>query len=207
MRLSITEALPEVKLLEKRIADKISESKFVGVTIGTKGLVSLRTREDFDKDASASYQSVTDLIKRRNLIKSLIVQSNATTIVKVGMVEMTVAEAIERKNSIGFEKLLLQEMKDQLYRVQSEINSTNRNVQAQLDKQLEALAGKEAKANVSEYEGIINAYREKNEAKLVDPLNLQTKISALQETIEDFELHVDTALSKSNTLTEIEIPD
>lgn len=58
----------------------------------------------------ASYDKVMGLISYRHKIKALVVQSNACTKVIVGKEEMTVAEAIERKQSIQYEKDLLEVM-------------------------------------------------------------------------------------------------
>lgn len=70
-------------------------------------------KDDFDERAKASHQSATDLIANRNSLKSAIVKSNTTTDVDVNGKIMTRAEAIERKNSIEYEELLLAEMKRQ----------------------------------------------------------------------------------------------
>ena len=53
------------------------------------------------------------MIKRRNQIKSAIIASNAVTMVEVAGVRMTVAEAIDKKSSIGYEKELLARLSEQ----------------------------------------------------------------------------------------------
>ena len=52
--------------------------------------------------------------KGRKEIKEKIVKSNAETLVTIAGKEMTVAAAIERKESIKYEKKLAEELKNQL---------------------------------------------------------------------------------------------
>jgi anti-anti-sigma factor len=63
--------------------------------------------DDFNTNAKANSTSVLALIKQRNAIKSEIVRSNALTEITVDGKVYTVAGAIERKNSIGYERELL----------------------------------------------------------------------------------------------------
>ena len=56
--------------------------------------------EEFKKRTTSDFQSLNDLIKRRNQVKNAIVSSNAVTKVTVGGQTMTVAEAIEYKTII-----------------------------------------------------------------------------------------------------------
>ena len=67
-----------------------------------------------------------DLISRRNKIKSAIIMSNAKTVVEVAGKQMTVAEAIDKKSSIEYEKELLIHEEGQLYKiVKFEVNGAD----------------------------------------------------------------------------------
>ncbi|MGI6050090.1 MAG: hypothetical protein ACOYEI_04575, partial [Acetivibrionales bacterium] len=94
-RISITEALNKLKLYDAKISKAINSHKYVGAAKKSSNMLGVQTKEVFNNNAKAGYQSVTDLIKNRNKLKSLIVQSNAITEVTINDKVMTVAEAIE----------------------------------------------------------------------------------------------------------------
>ena len=94
------------------IANKHSNEKIQGKTIN-----------DFKDHMKACHNKVTDLINRRNAIKRAVVLSNATTKIKVGNEEYTVAEAIEMKNhGMEFKTHYLRTIANQNYAAQNEIN-------------------------------------------------------------------------------------
>lgn len=102
--ISVSRALVELKTLEKRIEKTLNDLQPVTVMIGTRFEAGISGREEFEKNVTSSYQSLMALVARKRKIKSAVVKSNATTTVNVSGEIMTVAEAIERKNSIGIEK-------------------------------------------------------------------------------------------------------
>ena len=96
---SIHRALAELKLLDKRITKTIDNLKVITYKKGNKLEYNI-TEEEFKAVVEADMQSVKDLITRRKEIKEKIVKSNAETLVTIAGKEMTVAAAIERKESI-----------------------------------------------------------------------------------------------------------
>lgn len=109
-KISITEALNELKLYDSKITKAITNVTLCGATKKSSDKVGVVKKEDFEDRAKASYQSVTDLIANRNTLKSAVVKSNTVTEVTVTDKIMTVTEAIERKNSIEYDETLLNEM-------------------------------------------------------------------------------------------------
>ncbi|HYK73264.1 MAG TPA: hypothetical protein VEV44_09105, partial [Pseudoneobacillus sp.] len=103
MEITIAKGLVELKLLNNRINRVINDSVFAGFTVGKKVMTGFNDIEELEQRAKSDYQSVQDLIKRRNEIKSAIVVSNATTEVQIADKTLTVAEAIERKSSIEYD--------------------------------------------------------------------------------------------------------
>ena len=197
-KITITRALAELKLLDKRIAKAISEGKFVSYSINGKNAINTFK-------PSEEKQSIEALIARRATIKAAIMKSNATTKVTIGNVEMLVIDAIEMKETIKYKENFLQQLKSQQLNIRYTIASTNENVNARLDKLLEANFGKESKTKADEMEAISKPFLERNEAKLEDPLNIDSLIESLSEEILAFTSNVDYALSESNALTQIEI--
>lgn len=207
MQISITRALSELKLLDKRINRAINESTFAGFVVGKKVMTGFQNVEEIEKRAKADYQSVNDLISRRNTIKSAIVVSNATTTVEIGGKAMTVAEAIERKTSIQYDYQLLNRMKQAYTKYVNHVENVNEEVKQRLDRHLETLYGKEGKVKAGENAELIKPFLEENEAKFIDPIKLKDKIEQLESDIEEFETEVDHILSESNTINKITIED
>ena len=113
-KMLVTKGLNELKLLDSRIHRKIEEGEFVGAAkVSVPNINGKMTKEAFKANAKADYQSIVDLIKRRNAIKAAIIQSNAITVVEVAGKRMTVAEAIDKKSAIEYEKTLLEKLNDE----------------------------------------------------------------------------------------------
>ncbi len=206
--MSITRGLSELKLLANRIEREINSAKFtISHKKSSKRVDSVNDAEDFTNKAKGSYASVLSLIERRKAIKSAIVESNAKTIVNIAGKQMTVASAIERKDSIQFEQSLLGEMKQQYAQQLAILRHENAKVQVKLDELLNVSFGRENKQKVSsdEIEIMSKPYLEQNEFTLLDPLKLEDKIKNLENDINEFLSEVDFVLSESNTLTKIEV--
>lgn len=206
-KISITEALNELKLYDSKINKAVSNSTFVGAAKKSSSKVGIVSKDTFTDRAKASYQSVSDLIANRNALKSAIVKSNAITEVQVDGKTMTVAEAIERKNSIDYDKQLLEVMQRQYVNASDAVLRENVKVDRKIDELLTALIGKDTDKKISkeDQEAVETPYRNKNEYELVDPLNIYDKIQKLESDIDGFESSVDIALSVINATTFIEV--
>ena len=107
-KMTIHKALAELKIIGDRINSSISTATFIKANKHSNEKINGVSIEDFRKQIQGSWDKSNDLIKRRNAIKRAVVLSNATTKVKVGIEEFTVAEAIEMKNTgMQFKKELL----------------------------------------------------------------------------------------------------
>lgn len=208
--MSITRGLSELKLLDSRIGRSIESGKYViAYKKSAKKVDGIHTPEEFVENAKSSIQSVRDLIERRNKIKSAIVDSNAKTVVEIGDKKMTVAEAIERKSSIEYEKNLLNTLRYQYGTQGVKLNTQNESVNDKLNQLIEVSFGKEGKqkVNQNEIEAISKPYLEQNEWVLLNPLKVDELIEEMSNEIDTFLNEVDFVLSESNTLTKIEIEE
>lgn len=204
--ITITQALSELKMLDLRINGLIAELTPTAMSTGKDGIVNgFKTNEEFDKHTKAKWDSLNDLIKNRDSIKAGIVHSNATTKVKIGSDELTVASAIERKHSIEYRKTLL-----------SRLKGTSRSINQQFEKAEQTLASKASdilnNSNVGEGDVAENYKKaqldlitEVYKPKLHDPLDVKTAIEKLDNEITEFETNVDYALSVSNATTYIDV--
>lgn len=201
--MNITRALAEIKLLDSRINS--SNGMYVNMKKGQQVTVDGMTVSDYEKMLVANLQSVSDLIKRRHLIKRAVVLSNATTMVNVGGVEMTVAEAIDLKNTIKLDKQLLLNLKNQYITRTNEVNNQNQRVAISAEQEATANFGAKQKSDSTEFNKFVEDYKARNEYSIIDPNNARLKIVEMEERISSFETEVDYILSESNALTQINI--
>jgi len=199
--ISVTQALSELKLLRKRIDSVTSHAVFTAV----KKANDLLDAAKFATQATASYQSFTDLVARYNALKSSIVMSNATTKVTIGGKEYTVADAVERKRSIDMETQLLAVMKAQHTATKAEYERHQQAEQLRVERLLTTELAKDAKTNVEVVQQLTTTFLAQNKATVLDPLALSEKIETLTKALEDFETQVDYCLSESNGRTVIHL--
>jgi hypothetical protein len=206
MKLSVHRALSELGVLEARINRAISEAAFVSIQVGSKPIGGHISPENFAKNAEASLASIRDLIARRAEIKSAIIASNAITQVTFpsGKV-MSVAEVIERKNSIVHDRQALNMMRTQYTTTLQVLAREQEKAKQALEKRIENALGKETKGKEASVEEITKGFNLDNEVKFIDPIDLKKTIDKLTEQIEEFDKEADFLLSESNTRTDIEI--
>ena len=199
--MSITQALSELKLLDKRLESALEGVSWATVKTKTKVVDTV----EFGKKARSQIQSYRDLLSRRQAIKSAIVLKNALTRVKVGTWEGSVAEAIEYKRSVEFKKRLLVKMREQLTYARTMFESEQQQVQRRLDALLSSELGKDVRTNPETIASLTNSFQETNKVELIDPLGLAETIQVLEEEIDTFETNIDWVLSEANGKTTIEV--
>lgn len=204
-KLSIHRALTELKMLNHRIETATNEVSTVLANRKSNSKINGVEIQEYEKQMQSSYDKVVGLIDYRNRIKSLVVASNARTKVTVGKEEMTVAEAIERKQSIQFEKKLLEVMQQQYRSAINMVAKENDALPAKLETYLINILGNKDKQSPEEVKLHTETFMKRNEYELIDPMNVKKKIEALNSRIEEFESEVDAVLSESNATTFIEV--
>jgi hypothetical protein len=210
--MSVTQALAELKLLDKRIRkvvapkagyDEPETPELCWTAVKTKATpVDV---EQLTRDAHAEYQSFMALVERRDRIKKAVVMSNAATRVTVGSWEGTMAEAIEHKSSIGYKKMLLSAMKKELSATREKLKAAEKEVQERLDRLLQSEIGKDVRTNPETIQSITTSFRDNNKVELVDPLGISAKAKALEQEVEEFETNVDWVLSEANGRAMIDV--
>jgi len=211
MNITVTRALRELKLLDDRISKLISANNFVlaAKKIDLNVLNGTKTKVQFGTHVSGVWDSINDLINRKNMIKSEICKSNTRTLVRVGKTEMTVIDAINYRNEILIHKRdLLTQLRNEYKHYQDITTRQNNKVESDSLSLLEQMVGKEqSKGNNEQNKSIIDEYKKTHDWELVDPLKIEDKISEIDSEICAFEAEVDYVLSESNARTEIEISD
>lgn len=204
-KMTIHRALSELKLIDAKIEKQINEVAPSGIMQKGKLVNGYVQETDFEKSAKSKYDSVNDLIDRKNQIKSAIVAANGVTQVKVAEKQMTIADAINFKAVIKFKKKLIETLKARHRQAVGELNKQNEIVNANVQRILEATFGKEnVKVGKEDVEAVRKPYLEANEFHLFDPLKVDETVEKLEKEVSEFEAEVDAVLSEINAVTIIE---
>ena len=212
MELTITRALSEKKMVEKRLNDKILNGTFVGIVKGKseKPISSaFKTKEELAETIQSSYDSVSALISRYKELASAIIRSNSSTIIKIDGVEMTVSEALERKKSIAHETGMLKRLREDYARVTRDVNDSNANMQYSIDQQVKAMLSgdRSIKSEEESINLVTQAFSATTEQHIFDPAGIVKRIEEYVNIVEGFNNEIDYALSESNAKTLITIKD
>lgn len=207
-KMNIHRALSELKVLDSRVKKAIAGTDFVVCNKHSNTKIGGMPIGEFCDQVKAGYKSATDLIARRAAIKRAVVLSNAVTKVTIAGVEYTVAEAIEMKNhGIELKKELVGRLR--MCYLDAKINAQTANsdvLERRADEYIKSLYGSTDMKNASEdvkrtREDFITAQT----TELVDPIGASKEIEKLDAEISAFMVEVDSALSVSNAMTEIEV--
>lgn len=208
-KMTVHKALSELKTLDSRIEKGMNSVSFVFANKHGNGTVKGITVAAYTAEIKSAYQSVTDLMARRNAIKRAVTLSNAAQKVTIGGNEYTVAEAIEFKNhAIPLMKSLLNKLaKDyETARGMATINNGSNVLETRADDYVRSLYGNTDMKNASEEIKKVRAdFIAAQTMEIVDPIGISQETKALEEKINGFVVDVDSALSVSNALTEIDI--
>lgn len=235
--LTITQMIAEEKAIKQKICNLI-EMDFRAISYYQKNrpFVGARTVEEQTKDQKEKWQSLQDLLKRLKAIKSAHTRANHTTMVvvpcepdlgalirgdQVGLEEVTIAEAINRKNSYRTRKGQIESnqtismenlARKLLYTFNKDFNEKaeyDKRAEAEVDQQMARKFPPDSKQNWSQDR--YNSERKQEQALVevqrIDPLNLigSGAVQNYFNAIQDYLLKIDTILSEANASTKVEI--
>lgn len=206
--MTIHRALAELKLIDSKIEKAISVIEPTGVMQANKPVNSFYKKEDFETEAKAKFQSVVDLIERKNKIKSAIVTANGVTQVEISGVKMTISDAINFKSVVVFKKNLIATLIKKHNAVKSKFTVENEKVNNVALENAKIMIGKQGDDRVKptdeDVKNIVEPFVKRNEFHLVDPLKVEELTEKLQNEVNNFEVEVDAVLSEINAITVIE---
>lgn len=211
MKITITRALTEIKLLEDRYNKAVRDLDLIAVKQGSKlrGNKSPYKEEDFRDRALAMNNSAVSLYNRILLIKTLIDKSNSVTEVKIGEETMTVQEALVRKKYLELREDYLSKLKILSVEATRDFSKAENENQEAIEKLISSTLTKdmpEAQKENSRKEA--ESYIEKSRAvEMVDPCKVNDLIEKIEDQIQTFKMNIDFVLSESNSTNYIEIPD
>lgn len=227
----VTQALDERDLLKKKINQKIDKFRCVDYAKNNeeKGIETKMTREEFAKEARASFQQIMDLIARHQRIEAAIAASNAATVIKTSFGEYTVAAAIALRNRMkdkgekkeriilmdekthagreagNFEERLSTVMMDQYDSVMRAAGLRNRTLEEQAENMRLSILGKDTRVKDDKPLAVVDAYIRENRTELLDPLDVVEKADQIQMNGATLLKEIDTQIKISNATTLISI--
>ena len=207
--MTIHRALSELKLIDARIEKAINLVEPTGLMQLDKLVNGFIRKDEFEKDVKSKFQSVLDLIERKNSIKSAIVKANGTTTVKIGEKTMTIADAINFKTVIAVKKNLIARLTQKHNSVKAKFIQDNEKINNVALENAKIMIGKQGDDKVKptdeDVKNIVEPFIKRNEFHLIDPLKVEDLAETLQLEVDEFEAEVDAVLSEINAITIIEI--
>jgi len=238
-QLSIMQMIAEEKAIKKKIINLISNDfKLIGYYQKNRPFCGARTAEEQEKDQKAKLQTLNDLFKRFSAIKKAHTKANRETLVVVpeepnlfnlikgiepGKEEITIAEAINRKNTYSapqkgryssnvaspdFEEItstLLTIYKDNFNAKSSYDKRAAMEVQEQLDRRFPS----DSKNSWSQdrYADTKRQLEAETEVIRIDPYKLieNNAIQKFYDAVQKYIMNIDTILSQVNASTIVEI--
>lgn len=206
VNMSVHRGLSELKLYSNKIAS-LNSGTFVTANKQSNKVIGGRSIEDVNNLIKGNFDSMVALIENRKRIKDAIVKSNAMTNVSVNGKVMTVAEAIERKVSIEFERNFLRILQNQFSQQNNIVDQQNLQLPTKLESFLQSTLGE--KRDVATVKDLTKTFEDNNKYVLIDPNHIQDYIQKLEKNIDEFVSQVDYTLSESNATTffDVELVD
>lgn len=203
--MTVQRALGELKLLDSRITKKISQLETVAIKQNGKMKRVNKTEGDFIAEGSASYKSIVDLITYRGKIKSAVILSNANTTVNIGGIEMTVAEAIERKESVSYDNHLRNTMRRKFTDVKESEEFLDQRVEEQIRSERELILKSEnSKDTQDRLMKAVTESLEEGRPVIVDAIDsTEDVLGYIDDKVDTFLSEVDITLTESNVVTTI----
>lgn len=203
IEMNLHKALTYKKLLEKKIEKASRNLTSVGFKMNSAN-TEYETKmsiPDFNEEVKSSVTKAKDFINNYNKICQAITLSNAKTKIKIGDKEMTVSDAINRKNNISKEEYLLSQLKRNFTDAIEEVELRNN----KLENRIDTLRENDKKNDIDKQSNYYDSMRENESWSLIDPLNMRDYIEKMENDIMEFKSEVDFALSTSNAKTTIKV--
>jgi len=208
--MTLTRVLSRISTLKKSIGKEIELLEPVAVTKGhgeSRIIVnSSSSVKDMEERIQSQFRSVLDKIEERLKLRRLLTLANSTVKVKIHNIEMTIAEAIEYKNSLEMDRVLLTNLRQAKMRAEMVITNSNTQLDAEIERAVQVAYGNEkGKVSEDQYAAIAAPRIAKHGAALLDPIGIQKQIDEIDKKISSFMEEVDFALSEINARTTIDV--
>ena len=223
--MNIRTAQDEKKILDKKIGKAFEQFCPVVAVSAISAYVGSFSKEEYSNKVQSDYQSLNDLIKRREAIVKAIMDANienkvkvrkftgldslsklATELTEEDYEEITIANAIARKKY--FEASLcvyIDKVENKINAHLKDFKKAKENAAAHVDKLVnERFAGQQ---NVSQdaRERAVKTESERFEIFLINPLNAEEVVNQADEAILDYIKELNSSLSRITEITEVTV--
>jgi hypothetical protein len=201
---SITRLLVTKKNLEKRLSEGFSNVVFVDAVRKSRS-----DKDVINTTAKSSFDKIKALQEQYQKVCAAINKSNSATLVTVADTEMTVAEAILRKQALPRERSFVNTLRAQLAKTTRIMERNQAEIDAQVESRVEAALGRDSKQNLEKQREFIESIRatveDEYKLELVGISDAEKTIQKLVEDLDAFESEVDIVLNESNAATVLEV--
>lgn len=165
--------------------------------------------EENSKELASAFQSRLDLLKRREMLKAALVQSNATTFITLAGEQYSIAQAIEMRKMLPQYKSLITLARNGYSQALRHVTELN----VKCDDKIEAasIVARKEFVDLPEIDAIIarrtQAIEAEHRASVLDPANANGVADKLEMLVIDIESNLDSLINISNVQTLVEIVD
>ena len=201
VKMSITRALAQVKLIESKLG-----KAFAGFDVEINGKLKYFpnfTTEQFEKEALVEVNSFEDLFKNRLKIKSAIARANIDTKISLFGTEYSIIELIDLKNSSQYKKNVYTNLVNNYTKCKSDVINQDVKIENEVSKQVEVANSNKTQVSKDLTATLTETYKTLWGGKIVG-LDIN-KISKEKEDLDKLVAEIDMILSEINSKTEIEV--
>lgn len=221
--MTIHAALAQVKILQKRLMKCMTgeNAVYIGVTIGNSGKCNGTTVDKVSKQIQSNWDTFHSLLSNYKQIRFALMQKNAGIIDQedldskglLHMIELngahySVSNLIEYQRIVNqFEEPFLALLTNLYNKASREVEKKNNEVDKRCDDIIKSMCGQDSKTKLTAdtMSDVAQKYHENNDVRLVDPLNLSTKIQKMQNDLSQLKSDLDSLLSTENATTTISV--
>ena len=220
-KILVAEVLDERDLLAKKITDKIGKISFVDVIRSNEeNVFNLRQEKGkYIAKVKSGYQQFQDMNTLFQKLDEAILVSNANTVIRTEIGEMTVASAIllrsrmketEKLSDTGkkdFGMQFLNELEQQYTNAVLQAKQENENLQRRADRMRKQMDGNSTTpaARNKNTEDFLKQYVHENSVRVVDPLDLKNRLEEMKKQQKKLLKELDMKIKVSNALTYVEV--
>ena len=201
VKMSITRALAQVKLIESKLG-----RAFAGFDVEINGKLKYFpnfTTEQFEKEALVEVNSFEDLFKNRLKIKSAIARANIDTKISLLGTEYSIIELIDLKNSSQYKKNVYTNLVNNYTKCKIDVINQDVKIENEVSKQVEVANSNKTQVSKDLTTTLTETYKTLWGGKIVG-LDIN-KISKEKEDLDKLVAEIDMILSEINSKTEIEV--
>lgn len=218
-KMNIRAALKEKKILDSRIQKLSSEMTMVYVCSTLNPHIGLATPEETSDSIREKWQSLNDLIKRREAINRAVMEANAVTKITVAPFisfaelgsydateEISLATAINRKTYyIETLRVIISSLQSRVNRDIRTANDSIGKIQGDINDAISKRFAGQTNISQASVKTVTEEETERMKPIVINPLKAESLLSPILEKVEDYIQTIDNKLSEATETTFLDI--